>query len=577
MANEDPVAQLESSRVSDSAAQAVGESGRMPAGFGRSLTATLLTRRAWCRRIVERVEFFEGRTVRRSISAQLDTSNLPRWVTGQILVPLTACSGDDVPLRDLQVLDPLGNPMPLVPSEMVEACLADGIAALLAAGKSWISSAEEAAKLDQALRHAEHPRTFFRACLDVSMDSDGFRNSRGFAHLQAAVDLARFAAEQKMPTVLLSADFADQECVIRYSYCADFDPCGVGRVRRLKNMVRCLGAAFGMATYQAYVPLPDLRRIGTYHLEMPTPHGLVAQTLEIRTGDGKSRTSGIGLPDKSRSPVSHVRATLSPTAPKEDQGAVLRLIVDPLGNLPLTLGTASLLALVFFLLLAIKLPSATPEHLPMMALDAWSERGIASAGTSVLLFGAAALLALQGRQGESIYTRTLAAPLRVYAFVLATALGATATALIGVLSQDLLSCALWVAASLAALPCFLFWLGRLSQCDTFSAFGGWVIGPVIAATAIVAWVAAPYSPVSVMGTLGSVAVVGLAGWLVRKTASPDRPIGSVASGLEIKQSESGTFPTTEDAVIEALRVSQPSGGLILISRNTQRAARAVIA
>jgi len=385
----------------------------------RAMAQCILERRRWCKKAVERIQFLEGGMVRREVSLHIfETETLPLWSTGQVIIPLTATLKKPKPLRDLRVFDSAGDPMPI------------------------LSSKDARKKLEEAYE-----------ILNISPDGQGRTVDQDA--LDKARRLSDFIKKYQVPMALAPQSMAGIAGVITYSYCADLKP-PTKPWERVCDVVASILAGFGVSPYIVDIPLMDVRQVGTYHLEVPTPHGLITKLLEIPPGQGSTATAENSQDDKDwqddkESPIPHVRAGyLAGDDGGFDYRGRLALMADLLGTLPLTVLIGSLLSLAVFCGLH-WLPTGGHARVGQ-SLAAWKESGRVSGGTSIMLFGAAALLALQGRQGENIYTRKIAAPLRVYAFVLAAVLGVAGTSLIGDMKDEWFATYLWIATAVAVIP-----------------------------------------------------------------------------------------------------------------------------
>ena len=187
------------------------------------LARCLLQRERWCHRAVERVEFLEGQMVRRELSLHLfNTGLLPAWDGDHILVPVTSTAKIPSPLRDLRVLDPCGDPMPIVGTRESEVRLAQALVALVerALPPRTLTPAlrdriRQIVEPGQPAGPATKPGDVLSQLSPLAEDEAAF---------QTALAFASFVAKYQVTMAVVRKDRLPGAGVVRYSYCADLKP-----------------------------------------------------------------------------------------------------------------------------------------------------------------------------------------------------------------------------------------------------------------------------------------------------------------------------------------------------------------
>ncbi|WP_370056419.1 hypothetical protein [Leifsonia sp. EB41] len=397
---------------------------------GASLVLALINFPEWIHRKVESVSLFAGKRGRRRVSLDCTPPTLV-WTkdlsgsASSIYVPLTLMSKRV--LRDLDVCDDSGRALPVLSTSENADLAASALAFLVqfqhgedAAAKYWHSirlvvsgSEEEARKLARSLIEE----------LELDVLAAGI-----FLDLASNFILA----------AVLPASASGIRTVLKYSshWEAGIASLDTPWWRRwpVAFWTR-LRAGTGHKSIRLLVNLFAVEYVGSYHLEVNAPDGLLCSRIEMPPDK-----NGYYPLDTDRTPVGHVHAHYDhvhrPAGP-----AIVRFALDeagPLGRTALIAGAMCALFSIFLFW-----PSAQTDL-----------RDGLDAATTLLLFVPALLIALNARGLESEFVRWFLLPLRVISGGLAILL-VIAGGLLVMKAPDIFNTVFWWIALIASAGVFV--------------------------------------------------------------------------------------------------------------------------
>jgi len=380
------------------------------------LAGSLLDWPGWCHRKVESLQLLEGERARRRVS--VDCTPPRQLIVGdRTLVPLTWIAKG--PMRSFDMIDGGGNAVPVMgAAENGELCR-NLIALILRfyPGQEAATDADIDAIVFGQPEAAEEARA--RVFKGVELDS-------------LAEYLVASVCSNFLLIAVLDRSAAGTRQVLKYSYHWEVGPKSVHRLREpvawAKSVWASALAGLGLADAAVDVAIGSADSAASFHLEVPSPPGLLSTSLELVGGDGGSPR------DDRLTAVAHAHARFDGSV---EPSARVTFMLSPNGtHRTITLAAWSTAALFW---LALLLPGA---------LEAL--RRAADGTASLLLFGPALLVATLARTGENVITSRLYAPLRALALSLAGLLFVAGASLVGQLNDPWLV-RLWSASAVLSV------------------------------------------------------------------------------------------------------------------------------
>lgn len=397
------------------------------------LADALLDWPGWCHRKVESLHLLEGERARRRVSVDC-TPPHQLIVDGRALVPLTWIAKG--PMRSFDMIDGAGNAVPVLgAAENGELCR-NLIALILRVYGGQEAPTTANADIDAIVFGEPEATEAARARLfkDVELDS-------------LAEYLVASVCSNFLLIAVLDGSAAGIRQVLKYSYHWEVGPKSAHRVAEpvasVKSVWASALAGLGLTDAAVDVAIGSADSATSFHLEVPSPSGVLSTSLELIGGDGGSPR------DDRLTAVAHAHARFDGSV---EPSARVTFMLSPNGtHRTVTLAAWSTAALFW---LALLLPGA---------LEAL--RRAADGTASLLLFGPALLVATLARTGENVITSRLYAPLRALALSLAGLLFVAGASLVGQLNDPWLV-RLWSAAavlSVAAAIVLSVARGRMSR------------------------------------------------------------------------------------------------------------------
>ena len=382
------------------------------------LAGALLDWPGWCHRKVESLQLLEGERARRRVS--VDCTPPRQLIVGdRALVPLTWIAKG--PMRSFDMIDGAGNAVPVLgAAENGELCRSL-IALILNVYRGQEAPTTADADIDAIVFGQPEAAEAARARLfkDVELDS--------LAEYLVAAVCSNF-----LLIAVLDRSAAGTRQVLKYSYHWEMGPKPAHRLRKPVTWVKSVWASalagLGLTDAAVDVAIGSADSAASFHLEVPSPPGLLSTSLELVGGDGGSPR------DDRLTAVAHAHARFDGSV---EPSARVTFMLSPNGtHRTVTLAAWSTAALFW---LALLLPGA---------LEAL--RRAADGTSSLLLFGPALLVATLARTGENVITSRLYAPLRALALSLAGLLFVAGASLVGQLNDPWLV-RLWSASAVLSV------------------------------------------------------------------------------------------------------------------------------
>lgn len=363
--------------------------------FGLAMANALILSDVWCHRRIESLSLMEGARGRRNVSIDCSpTSVLWNYESpdgdsvSQLLVPLAFMA--KVPIRDLDVVDRGGEPVPILGTDANAKVGAAVLASIIGVfGDVDITK----------------DRLGVLSLISTVVKETPTNAQRAASRLFRIVKLPPFArnivedfAHNFLLIGVLDKTLAGQRQVIKYSYHWEGETLSLER----KTARNLLLAGFGIEEYHLEVDAQNLQFAKSYHFECPAPPGLVITQVRLPID-----STGIAPTDRSRGTMGHANGRYSDSF---SGGAPVRvrLELDSSGILPRVV-FGSLAVLTFFI-------AAIVANLYELL------SGTVDAATAMLLTVPALLLGLDSRQTENRVVSGLLWPLRLSSLLLAISL-----------------------------------------------------------------------------------------------------------------------------------------------------------
>jgi len=324
-------------------------------------------------------------------------------------------------MRSFDMMDGAGNAVPVLgAAENGELCQ-DLIALILRVYRGPDAPADAESDIDAIVFGQPEAAEAARARLfkDVELDS-------------LAEYLVASVCSNFLLIAVLDGSAAGSRQVLKYSYHWEMGPTSARRLREpvawAKSVAATALAGLGLTDAAVDVAIGSADSAASFHLEVPSPPGLLSTSLELVGGDGGSPR------DDRLTAVAHAHARFDGSV---EPSARVTFMLSPNGtHRTITLAAWSTAALFW---LALLLPGA---------LEAL--RRAADGTASLLLFGPALLVATFARTGENVITSRLYAPLRALALSLAGLLFVAGASLVGQLNDPWLV-RLWSASAVLSV------------------------------------------------------------------------------------------------------------------------------
>ncbi|MGD8166644.1 hypothetical protein ACEXOS_005435 [Herbiconiux sp. P16] len=266
------------------------------------------------------------------------------------------------PLRDFDLRDDGGNPVPVLGTSSNGLVAAAAIAFLIELDKGPVSADEYWSRICAVTRGVGDQAEIEAGELLLAADPD-----------EVTAAMIRDLARNFVLVAVIPAEKRERRQIFKYSYHWNAKP---KASRRSGNRV---WAGLGFTSFRLALELNSLDSARSYHLECSAPNGVLCDSVTL-----PKSIDGTDPKDAVRTPVGHAYGSYGWDEAKDPADAIVRLVVDPRGLPPKVALSALALCLIFGALLA------WPHAYKSLS-------GTVDAATALLLFVPALLIALAVR------------------------------------------------------------------------------------------------------------------------------------------------------------------------------------
>lgn len=388
---------------------------------GAHLVAAIVNWPDWCHRKVESFDLLQGRRGRRRVSIDCSPRSITWTEPGSsfpgALVPLTYMT--KATLRDFDVRDDQGAPVPILGSEANGLLAASAIAFLLSIQHGEAEAAERWSDICRVTFGTGDEAEAAAGELIMAVNPD-----------VVTAALIRDLARNFLLVAVIPPASGDKRQILKYSYHWETkDPGSSG-------WTDGLWAGLGFTSFAVELEMNALDSARSYHLECSAPSGLLCDRVELPLDSSGSRPI-----DAQRTPVGHAHGRYGWEEAKNPTDASVSFVIDPSG-LPLrVIWSAVAVTLIFASLLLV------PNAYSALTLSV-------DAATALLLFVPALLIALGAKGPENDIVSRLLRTLRSMAYALSLLLYVAGAVLV-VKAPEALVKTVWIGSAGFGLLIFL--------------------------------------------------------------------------------------------------------------------------